>query len=143
VVASFASVNLVNTSAGAILLHRFDGAQWNVSDLHRANAGGAVVPSAGALTMPGIDFDAFGQVQPAWVELTDALAGPPRYHVQSWSGTAWQGLGSADGAVDNPTTGLSAMLRLAKTAAGAPQIAFVATARIGAAPTIGVSVYVP
>lgn len=143
VVASAAFVNLAQSSAGAILLHHYDGSQWLVSDLHRANAGGSAAPSPDALTLPGLVFDALGQPQLAWFENTEALGGMPRYYVQAWTGTVWQGLGSADGVIDNPSERLSTSLRFAKTAAGRQEIAFVATARAGAPASIGVSVYVP
>jgi hypothetical protein len=111
--------------------YQFDGSKWLVSDQHSATQAGEVVPAVPFTQSSniGLTHNAANQVVVAWTEIPDSTTGFLRYYVQTWTGTAWQGLGGSDGLVDNPASPrLDRTLRLAQDTQGNYSIASPAVA---------------
>ncbi len=126
--------------------YQYDGSKWLVSDQHTAAPAGEVIPAAQFTQSSNISVthDAANQVVVAWPEIADPTTGYLRYYVETWTGTAWQGLGSTDGLVDYPASQhLDRALRLTQDTQGNYCIAYFQNSNGSTASYFGVSSFVP
>ena len=131
----------VNTLAVGcrITAYRFDGTVWASAGLHAAatdSCMGATFNGDGV----GMYVDNTNRLTMAWSEAPDSISATLHYYTQAWNGVAWAGVGSSDGAIDNPSSVNSVQMRLVQNPAGNPSILFLDSA---ATPSLGLRVFVP
>lgn len=128
-----------------VTIYRFSGGQWTVAAVHNASASGdGSVAQSNYLSSQCATMNSSGAINWVWQE-SPALGSTSNYYYQTWDGATWQGLGSANGLVDNPAAAhnLDMQLRLCLDSQGHQSIAYVQDRTPVSSLFIGISTYVP
>ncbi len=122
-----------------ITAYRFDGTVWASAGLHAAATDSCV---GGTFNGDGVEMyvDNTNRLTLAWSEAPESISSTLHYYAQTWNGVVWDGVGSGDGAIDNPSTVNSVQMQLAKNPAGNASILFLDSTAV---PSLGLRVFVP